>query len=143
MLIAVFTFWMVGGLHWMEKAFPPKRPKFMPIGSVWIEGLPLPISWHHGWWFGCDLSSSGLANYCRLVLADGSPVYADEYLPCSSQTPIPEVNIHLVPPVDPAGMWLFRWKNDGVIGFLSDGDLLLPASMRENCGQVKARVAHR
>jgi D-arabinose 5-phosphate isomerase GutQ len=37
-------------------------------------------------------------------------------------------------------MWLFGEENHGVIGFLADGDVLLPLSIRGKCNQVKARL---
>lgn len=136
-IIALRLFWIGGGLHWLEtRVFPPKRPRFMPLNSVWIDAPALPISWHRGWWFGCALSSSGTADYCRLVGADGELVY--EYLPCSNHLPIDEAAIRLMRPPYDASMWLFGEKNDGVIGFLVDGDLLQPASVQDKCGQVKA-----
>ena len=139
-LIALFVFWLVGGLHRMQKVFPPRRPRFMPTNSVWIEAPPLPISWHHGWWFGCEMASSGAANYCRLIRGDGEQVYAGEYLPCSTHVAIAEGNIHLVPPADSSEMWLFRWQDNGITGFLSHGDLLLPLLLQNKCGEVKERL---
>jgi hypothetical protein len=141
-IIALPIFWLEGGMHWLDtKAFPPRRPRFMPVGSVWIDGLPLPISWHHGWWFGCALSSSGTADYCRLVGADGKLVYGGEYLSCSNHSPVDERSIHLMPPPDDVSMWLFGPKNDGVVGFLAGGDLLLPVSAQDKCEQVKTRLS--
>lgn len=134
-------FWMAGGVYWLDKkVFPPTRPRFMPVNSVWIDAPALPISWHHGWWFGCGLSSSGAANYCRLVGADRQQVYGGEYLPCNSNSPIGEASVRLVAPPDSADMWLFVEENDGVIGFLADGDVLLPLSVRGKCNEVKARL---
>ncbi len=139
--IAVPVFLMDGGLNWLDKkVFPPRRPKFMPVNSVWIEGLSLPVSWHNGWWFGCGLSASGTANYCRLVGADGKQVYGGEYLPCNGRSPIDEGSIRLVTPRDSIDMWLPVGQKLGVIGFLSNGDLLLPLSVREKCSQVKTRL---
>jgi hypothetical protein len=141
-VVATPLLWLGGGLYWLEKdVFPAKRPRFMPVDSIWIEGLTLPLSWHHGWWFGCDLSSSELTNYCRLVRANGEGVYAGEYLPCSSHVAIPEANIRLTPPPrDSSDMWLFRWESDAVAGFLADGDLLLPASMQDKCTDVTKQL---
>ena len=134
-------FWLMGGVGWLDvKVFPPRRPRFMPVNSVWIDAPSLPISWHHGWWFGCGLSTSGTANYCRLVGADGELAYGAEYLPCSSHSPIDEGRIRLIPPPDGASMWLFGEGSNGVVGFLADGNLLLPVSARDKCGQVKARL---
>lgn len=139
LIVVAPFFWMAGGVYWLDtKVFPPTRPIFMPANSVWIDAPALPISWHHGWWFGCGLSSSGAANYCRLVGADGQQVYGGEYLPCNSTSPISEESIRLVAPTDSSEMWLFGEGNDGVIGFLADGDVLLPLSVRGKCNQVKA-----
>lgn len=141
LVVGLPLFWVEGGCYWLQtKVFPPRRPRFMPVNSVWIEAPSLPISWHRGWWFGCGFSSSGTANYCRLVEAEGSLVYGSEYLPCSSRSPIDEKNIRLVAPPHGASMWLFGEGNDGVVGFLANGDLLLPASAIEKCGQVKTRL---
>jgi hypothetical protein len=48
---------------------------------------------------------------------------------------------YLVPPPDGTSMWLFGEGNEGVVGFLRNGDLLLPVSAQDKCGQVKARLA--
>jgi hypothetical protein len=139
LLIAAPLLWLLGGLPWIEEMFPPRRPKHMPTTAIWIEAPRLPISWHHGWWFGCDMASSGTANSCRLVTSDGKQVYADEYLSCNTHLAIAENNLHLLPPPDSVEMWLFYWHNEGVAGFLSDGDLLLPVSLRDKCGEVRER----
>jgi hypothetical protein len=110
----------------------------MPSNSVWIGVPVLPISWHHGWWFGCGGTSGGAANYCRLVRADGEEVYAAEYLPCGDDSPIGENHIHLISLPDSVNMWLFRENHEGVIGFLANGDLLLPLPMRAQCDQFKS-----
>jgi len=72
--------------------------------------------------FGCGLSSSGTANYCQLVDAEGPLVYGSEYLSCSSRSLIDESNIHPLPPPPGAGMWLFGEGSSGVVGFLANGD---------------------
>lgn len=141
-LAAMFMFWMFGGIRWLEtKVFPPQRPHFMPLNSIWIDGLPLPISWHHGWWFGCSQSPSGTTNYCRLVVANGAEVYAGEYLPCSSRSPIQEASIRLVPP-DAQDLWLFRRGIDAPLGFLEGGDLLVPVAVWSECESIKAGLRH-
>jgi hypothetical protein len=75
-----------------------------------------------------------------MVGSDDKLVYGGEYLPCGNHSPIAEGIIHLMPPPDGASMWLFGEKDDGVVGFLVDGDLLLPVSAQDKCGQVKARL---
>jgi hypothetical protein len=140
LVVGAPLFWVEGGLTWLQKTvFPPKRPRFMPVNSIWIDAPSLPISWHHGWWFGCRLSSSRATNYCRLVGADGREVYAAEYMPCAGNSPIDETGVRLVTPPDSVDMWLFGEGNDGVIGFLADGDVLLPVAVRNKCASVKSK----
>jgi hypothetical protein len=86
------------------------------------------------------MASSRTVDYCRLIRGDGEQVYAGEYLPCGTHVAIAEANIRLVPPANSMEMWLFRWQNDGVIGFLSDGNLLIPASLNDKCSEVKDRL---
>ena len=141
-IAAVFAFWIFGGVYFLNKVIPPRRPRFMPKDSVWIDAPPLPISWHHGWWFGCNMASSGTTDYCRLIRnADDGEVYGGEYLPCRTPAALPEDKIRLVPPKDSSEMWLFHWRNEGVVGFLADGDLLLPASMNNKCEEVAERLS--
>jgi hypothetical protein len=144
-LAAAFLFWISGGINWLDtKVFPPRRPAFMPVNSVWIDAPSLPISWHHGWWFGCGLSPSGTANYCRLILANGELVYGGEYLLCTNHSPMDEASIRLVPPPHGEDMWLFREGIMGPIGFLESGDLLVPVSVQDKCERIKARfLPHR
>jgi hypothetical protein len=141
LLIMLFpVFWFVGGIQWLDKkVFPPRRPKFMPAASIWIDAPSLPISWHHGWWFGCAPSSSETSDYCRLVTANGEQVYAGEYLLCSSSAVVPEREIHLIPPNDSSDMWLFAEGHEGVGGFLENGDLLVPKSLLNSCTKIKDR----
>jgi len=111
----------------------------MPENAVWIDAPALPISWHHGWWFGCGMSQSGMTNYCRLVGADGQEVYAGEYLPCSGKSPIPLSSMVLVPPPEAIGMWIAdkRLAALAPIGVLRTGDLLLPVVVVDRCDNFK------
>jgi hypothetical protein len=96
--VALTFFWLFGGVRWLETTvFPPTRPRSMPQNAIWIDAPALPISWHHGWWFGCVAPSSGTANQCRLVTSNGEEVYAGGYLLCSSKSPLLASEIHLVP----------------------------------------------
>jgi hypothetical protein len=130
--------WLSGGIRWLEKdVFAPRRPSFMPANSVWIEAPSLPLSWHHGWWFGCGVS--GMANHCRLV-GDGRTIYGGEYLSCRTQAPIPEQSLKLIaPPGGSQEMWLFGEHADAVAGFTEDGDILLPVAFMAKCNAVRAR----
>jgi hypothetical protein len=138
-----FFFWLGGGIHWLEKdVFPPRRPSFMPANSVWIDAPPLSLSWHHGWWFGCGVSTSGTTNHCRLV-GNGQTVYGGDYLSCRTHAAIPEQALKLIPP--PHGsldMWLFGEHADGVAGYTKGGDILLPVAAMEECDAVSARWNH-
>jgi len=141
-VVAVPLFWFGGGIRWLEtKVFPPQRPKNMPQNAIWIDAPALPISWHHGWWFGCDTPSSGRANYCRLVMTNGSDVYAGEYLPCENGSPVAMSKIDLVPPPDQVGMWITdkRLKESAPIGALRKGDLLVPVAVLDRCDELKAK----
>ena len=142
LVLALPLFWFAGGIRWLDtKVFPPRRPKDMPPNAVWIDAPALPISWHHGWWFGCDTPLSGRANYCRLVMADGSEVYEGEYLPCENGSPVAMSNIDLVPPPDQVGMWIAdkRLKELAPIGALRKGDLLVPVAVLDRCDELKPK----
>jgi hypothetical protein len=133
-------FWLGGGGRWLEtNVFPPRRPNYMPANSVWIDAPPLPVSWHHGWWFGCGISPSGASNYCRLV-AHGRTIYDGEFLSCRTHAPVPEHALNLVAPPPGADMWLFAVNGDGVAGYTKDGDILLPVAAMAKCDSVKAKL---
>ena len=139
-VVALPLFWLGGGVSWLDKTvFPPRRPKDMPQNAIWIDAPALPISWHHGWWFGCDASESGKADYCRLVMADGSKVYAGEYLPCGGSSPLPMSGMNLVPPPDHLEMWIAdkRLNTLAPIGFLKDGNILLPVAVLDRCDGMR------
>jgi hypothetical protein len=138
--VALPLFWMTGGISWLDtKVFPPRPPKDMPQNAVWIDAPALPISWHHGWWFGCEVARSGAANYCRLVMANGQEVYAGEYLPCGSKTPLPASTNELVAPHHGA-IWIAdkRLNTLAPVGALRNGDLLLPVLVLDRCETFKA-----
>jgi hypothetical protein len=140
-VVALPFFWFFGGIRWLETSmFPPRRPKNMPQNAVWIDGLTLPISWHHGWWFGCDVAQSGAANYCRLVMANGDEVYAGEYLPCESRTPLPVSTNELVAPPQGDAIWIADERLNALapVGALRNGDLLLPVAVLDRCEKFKA-----
>lgn len=140
LVVAFPIFWFGGGIGWLEtKVFPPRRPTDMPANSIWINAPALPISWHHGWWFGCDVAQSGVANYCRLVMANGEEVYAGEYLPCGSKTPLPVSTRDLVAPSHSGAIWIAdnRLKTLAPVGVLRNGDLLLPVDVLDRCEKFK------
>lgn len=140
LLIALSLFWVSGGVTWLQtKVLPPRRPKDMPLNSVWIDAPSLPISWHRGWWFGCEVTQSGAANYCRFVDGDGEQVYAGEYLPCGTKTPLPVSTKELVPPPNNEAIWIAdkRLNTLAPVGALRNGDLLLPVVVLDRCDKFK------
>jgi hypothetical protein len=74
------------------------------------------------------------------VGADGTLVYGGEYLSCAARAPIAEGDIHLVSSPDSEAEWLFAERNKGVVGFLADGEILLPVAVLDKCAEVKARL---
>jgi len=141
LLIVLPLFWISGGIRWLDtKVFPPRLPKNMPQNSVWVDAPALPISWHNGWWFGCDVAPSGEENYCRLVMASGEEVYGGEYLPCGSKTPLPVSAEELVPPPHSGAIWIADTRLDKLapVGALRDGNLLLPVAVLDRCDKFKA-----
>jgi hypothetical protein len=137
-VVALPFFWFFGGIRWLEtRVFPPRRPKNMPQNAIWIDAPELPISWHHGWWFGCQTPSSGTANRCRVVMPNGSEVYAGDYLPCRSKSSLAFSELDLVPPPD--GMWIADKRLAGLapIGALRNGDLLVPVLVVDRCDEFK------
>jgi hypothetical protein len=140
LLVALPLFWICGGNTWLDtKVFPPRLPKGMSQNSVWIDAPALPISWHHGWWFGCEVTQSGAANFCRFVRSDGEQVYAGEYLPCGSKIPIPLSTGDLVAPPDGDAIWITdtRLNTIAPVGTLRNGDLLLPVAVLDRCAKFK------
>src|SRR6266542_3509593 len=138
LVVALPFFWFFGGIRWLEtRVFPPRRLKNMPQNAIWIDAPELPISWHHGWWFGCATPSSGEPNRCRVVLCDGSEVYAGDFLPCASKLPLPVSEIDLVFPAD--GMWIAdkRLATLAPIGALRNGDFLVPVPLLDRCSELK------
>jgi hypothetical protein len=133
-------FWLAGGVSWLDtKVFPPRRPRDMPQNAVWIDAPALPVSWHHGWWFGCELTPSGTANYCRLATANGEEVYAGEYLPCESKAPLTASTKELAHPPQNVEMWVAdkRLTKLAPVGALKSGDLLLPVDVLDRCDEFK------
>jgi hypothetical protein len=138
LICLAFLFLLGGGVHWLDKdVFPPRRPSFMPANSVWIDAPPLPLSWHNGWWFGCGVSPSETANYCRLV-SDGQTVYGGDYVSCRTLAAVPEHALKLIPPPQGTNMWL-GGENAGVAGYTKDGDVLLPVAAIQKCDAVSVR----
>ena len=140
LLVGLPLFWISGGNTWLDtKVLPPRLPKDMPQNSVWIDAPALPLSWHHGWWFGCEVTPSGTANFCRIVKANGEQVYAGDYLPCESKTPLPISTKDLVAPPDGDAIWITdtRLSTIAPVGTLRNGDLLLPVAVLDRCANFK------
>src|ERR1700744_2099644 len=91
---------LYGGVKatWWWAGQPSRLPSSMPRDSVWIPGMPLPISWHRGWWFGCWIDTDGHSNRCRLY--DKQVLYDDLYVSCDDKAPVRPSELKLKPPPD-------------------------------------------
>jgi hypothetical protein len=126
----------------------------MPSNAIWIDAPALPISWHHGWWFGCDIDQNDKTNHCILVAAadplNGGPqqdriVYSGSYLPCKASMPIPVTQLELKPPRDSFNMWIQRpgspyEDRSAPIGLLISGDILVPADSLSKCDEELTKI---
>ncbi len=46
--------------------YAPQKPLYMLKNTIWINGLPLPFSFAHGSWLGCERKDSAF-DTCTLV----------------------------------------------------------------------------
>jgi len=130
-------FWVEGGCTWLQtRVFPPRRPRIMPLNSVWIEAH---LSQSHGigrvvW---LRIVHSGTANYCRLW--DGRKlVYGGEYLSCATHSPLRK-KIFIWSSRSSGSVALHR-EEQRCIGLLADGETLLPVTDMDKCAEIKARL---
>jgi hypothetical protein len=149
---AAIAFWFFGGLWWLQTSvFPPHKPSNMPLNSIWIDAPPLPISWHYGWWFGCDIDKVKEANHCTLFASrdplNGWPkdsiVYSGSYLSCRTRNAVPAAELKLRAPKDSMKMWIQRpgssyEDRSAPAGFLRNGDVLIPDDSLSKCDEVLA-----
>jgi hypothetical protein len=129
--------------------FSPKRPTSLPANTIWIDAPPLPLTFAHGWWFGCEKQN---ANFDRCILIGhndrasggdgGNRVVSDEsYLSCKTQMPLDANDILLRSPATSENMWISKydtnkkWIDMAPVAFLQNGDILLPASEISQCSK--------
>lgn len=118
-------------------AYRARRPKDMPANSIWIDAPPVPFGWYRGWWLGCWVDTDQQTNRCRLYDGNLRPavVYEGKYVPCDGKSPVPQAELKLKAPADSTEMWLFP----GIVVFLEDGRLLVPAENSGDCGKIRQR----
>jgi hypothetical protein len=126
---------------------PSFRPRGMPKDSIWIDAPALPISWHHGWWFGCWIDSDGHSNRCRLWGAglDNPKVFEGQYVSCENHSPVAVSELKLKAPPDSSDMWV-GVTSDEIIGpavFLQNGKYLVPVEAPQGCEELRKRLKHK
>jgi hypothetical protein len=132
--------------------FSPKHPPSLPADTIWIDAPPLPLTFAHGWWFGCEKRG---ANFDRCILIGhndrasggdgGNRVVSDEsYLSCKTQMPLETGAIRLRPPATSENMWINeydsnkKWIDMAPVAFLQNGDILRPASEIYQCSKFSS-----
>jgi hypothetical protein len=121
-------------------AFQARRPKDMPLTSIWIDAPAVPFGFYHGWWQGCWVEPDGTANHCRLYGPGLHPpiVYEGRFMPCSGNTPIQPAELKLRTPPDSVDMWIFP----GFVVLLQDGRMLVPVENMQDCPKIQDRIEH-
>lgn len=118
------------------KAFEARRPKDMPLSSIWIDAPAVPFGFYHGWWEGCWLESDQQANHCRLYLSAGNRVvYEGRFMPCDAKSAIPTSEIKLKPPSQSTDMWIS--PNPRFVALLEDGRILVPLKDVSECPKIR------
>jgi hypothetical protein len=137
--LVLLVFWLAGGVHWLNtRVFPPVKPAYMPANSIWIEGLALPISWHHGWWLGCSPRPDQTTYKCTLVSGRGEVVSDGAYVRCGGTPGDVDKSTEIVPPVELPKMWVANPKGELIpVAFLRDGGLLVPIDLPQTCEELK------
>lgn len=112
-------------------AFQARRPRDMPLTSIWIDAPAVPFGFYRGWWQGCWVEADQRANHCRLY-GPGLPqpvVYEGRFMPCGQNSPVPANELKLRPPSNRESMWLFP----RFVVFLQDGRVLVPVESLQAC----------
>jgi hypothetical protein len=127
--------------------FAPKRPTSLPSNAIWIAAPPLPFTFAHGWWLGCELQD---AEFDKCILighndresgGDGQNriVSSEPYLSCKTLGPLKTDDIVLKQPKDATSMWINKvdsnkqWVGMAPAAFLQNGDVLVPATDTSQC----------
>jgi hypothetical protein len=132
---------------WWWGAQPSPRPGTMPADSVWIAAPSLPVSWHHGWWFGCWIDSDGHSNRCRLWTArfEKRVEFEGQYVSCQTHSPVPANELKLKAPVELTDMWVVvpTEKLFAPAAFLKNGNYLVPVDSIHGCEQVQQNLRNK
>jgi hypothetical protein len=138
MFVGIPALLMVLSLGYL--AFEARRPKDMPLNSIWIDAPAVPFGFYRGWWQGCWVEPDQQANRCRLYGPGLRPsvVYEGRFTPCEGTSPIPMGELKLKPPSDSSDMWIFP----RFLVFLQDGRLLVPVENAQDCPKIRQRLEH-
>jgi hypothetical protein len=132
--------------------FSPKQPEFLPKSTIWIDAPPLPLTYAHGWWLGCEQLDSS-SDRCTLVGhndrfsgGDGGNhiVYEGTYVSCRTKGSVDIDKVRLKIPDDSLNMWLGGDHPDTMApaAFLQDGDILVPVTYISECSRLFATLHH-
>ena len=121
-------------------AFQARRPKDMPLTSIWIDAPAVPFAFYRGWWQGCWVEPDGTANHCRLYGPSLDPpvVYEGRFMPCGEDSPVQPTELKLRTPPDHSDMWIFP----RFVVYLRDGRILVPVENLQDCPKIRQRLEH-
>jgi hypothetical protein len=136
MFVAAPIFLMVSCLTYL--AFEARRPRQMPLSSIWIDAPAVPFGFYHGWWEDCWMETDQQANHCQLYRPGLHPpvVYEGRYVSCDGKGPIPLNELKLRAPAQAEEMWIFQ----RFVVFLNDGRLLVPVENIQDCAKIRQRT---
>jgi hypothetical protein len=159
--VASFTKWMIfiliaiflvfAAMRELEVGiFSPKRPLNLPANAIWIDAPPLPLTFAHGWWLGCEKQDAE-SDRCILVghndRASGGDgknrvVTNEPYLSCKTLRALATDTIALREPTSSENMWISefddnkKWVDMAPVAFLQNGDILAPATEISQCAKL-------
>jgi hypothetical protein len=121
-------------------SYQARRPKDMPLSSIWINAPAVPFGYYRGWWQGCWVEMDQKANHCRLYRPGLHPpvVYEGRFMPCGGDLPVPLVELKLTPPSESSEMWVFP----GFVVQLKDGRILVPVENLKDCPKLQEQLKH-
>lgn len=146
------------GLHHLYRAakreleideFAPKRPSGLPPDTIWINAPPLPLTFAHGWWLGCERRDEQV-DRCILIRhndrmsggnGDNSLESDASYVSCRTSAPLEPQKLILIPPPTSFNMWLGykdsreQWVSVPAV-FLQNHDILVPPSLLSKCSTL-------
>src|SRR5882724_5637240 len=117
---------------WWE-GHKPRRPRTVSSNALYVLPNNVPFTLHKtGYWLDCWFDEQANVDRCKLSDEDGTGSFADAFLPCVGQTPLPQRE--LVFNTRWTGYIWTRSPDKGInaaIVQLENGQVLLPQSFYE------------